>query len=49
MVIVRKARKGKYLNNLEKCHIILTTEHVNMLSTFIHMNEFNMDTDNPNT
>jgi hypothetical protein len=37
MTIVRKGRKGKYLNSLEEYHIFLISKQG------IHMSEFNID------
>jgi hypothetical protein len=41
MTIVRRARKGKFLNSLEKYYIFLASTQE------IHMNEFNVDHSNP--
>jgi hypothetical protein len=41
MTIIRKARKGTFLNSLEKYYIFLASKQE------IHMNEFNVDRSNP--
>jgi hypothetical protein len=41
MTIVRKAKKGKFLNSLEKYYIFLASKQE------IHMNEFNVNHGNP--
>jgi hypothetical protein len=41
MTILRKAKKGKFLNNLEKNHIFFASKQE------IHMKEFGADHNNP--
>jgi hypothetical protein len=41
MAIIRKAKKGKFLNSLEKCHIFLASKQD------ICMNEFGTEHSNP--
>jgi hypothetical protein len=41
MTIIRKAKKGKFLNSLEKYHIFLASKQE------IQMNEFGFDHNNP--
>jgi hypothetical protein len=41
MTVIRKAKKGKFLNSFEKYYIFLASKQE------IHMNEFNVDHSNP--
>jgi hypothetical protein len=41
MIITRKARKGNFLNSLEKYNILLASKQE------MHMNEFGADHNNP--
>jgi hypothetical protein len=41
VTIIRKARKGKFLNSLERYYIVLASKQE------IHMNEFNFNHSNP--